>query len=321
MAAAGAAKVLFDLSQTVNGDPFLHSPHQGDPRLRRLIKDPLLHFALGGALLFAAYAWLNPPSPQTESQSRQIRIGAGELKWLVATWQGQSGREPTGEEVRELVTNLVKEELLSREAREMRLDENDTIVRRRLAQKLEFLLQDTARLAEPSEEELRRFYEASPQAFFTEPRISFEQIYFKPERRKDAVATLPKLVGASPEEAARIGDRLMVESDFRDADRQSVGAALGPDFARAVFKLPPGEWRGPLESGYGVHLVKVTAIQPARRRDFSEVRPLVLERWREQQEREAQARFFAGLMAKYDVRIDEDVKAAMGAPLTLGSEK
>ena len=281
----------------------------------------MLHFALGGALLFAAYAWLNPPAPQPDGASRQVRVGAGELKWLLATWRGQSGRDATGDELRELVTNLVKEELLSREAREMRLDENDTIVRRRLAQKLEFMLQDTVRIAEPSDEELRRFYRAAPQAFLTEPRISFEQIYFKPERRKDAAAALPNLVGASPEEAARIGDRLMVESDFRDADRQAVEAAFGPDFAGAVFKLPAGRWQGPLESGYGLHLVKVSAIQPARPRGFEEVRPLVLERWRERQQREAQARFFARLMSKYDVRIDEKVQAAMGGPLTLGSDR
>jgi hypothetical protein len=105
----------------------------------------LLHFAVGGVLLFAVYAWLNPPVPA--SDARQVRVGAGEVKWLAATWRGQTGREPTPAELRELVANLVKEELLSREAREMRLDENDTIVRRRLAQKLEFLLQDTARLA------------------------------------------------------------------------------------------------------------------------------------------------------------------------------
>lgn len=275
------------------------------------LREPLLHFAVGGALLFGAYAWLNPSAPASEA-GRQVRIGAGEMKWLATTWQRQWGREPAPGELRVLVSNLVKEELLAREAREMRLDENDTIVRRRLAQKLEFVLQDTARLTEPSEEELRRFYEASPDAFLTGPRVSFTQIYFRSERRSAAAAALPKLVGATPSDAARLGDRLLVEAEFRDAEPQAVAAAFGPDFARAVFKLQPGAWHGPLESGYGVHLVRVAAAQPAQPRAFEEVRPLVLERWREQQQRAAEARFLERLMAKYEVLIDDSVKAAIG---------
>ena len=284
----------------------------------RWLREPLLHFALGGALLFAVYALLERPAPASDAK---VRIGAGEMKWLATTWQRQWGREPTPGELRVLVSNLVKEELLAREAREMRLDQNDTIVRRRLAQKLEFVLQDTARLAEPSAQELRRFYEASPDAFLTGPRVSFTQIYFRSERRSAAAAALPKLVGAAPADAARLGDRLQVESEFRDAEPQAVAAAFGPDFARAVFKLPPGAWHGPLESGYGVHLVRVAAAQPAQRRDFEEVRPLVLERWREQQQREAEARFFERLMAKYEVLIDDSVKAAIGEPLNPAQRK
>jgi hypothetical protein len=295
-------------------------PFQGNPQVKWL-RDPLLHFAAAGALLFVIYAWLNPAAPGSDAASRQVRIGAGEVKWLATTWQRQWGREPTQEELRDLVSNLVKEELLSREAREMRLDENDTIVRRRLAQKLEFVLQDTARQGEPSETQLRRFYEASPKAFLTQPRVSFSQVYFSRERRKDAArdaaAALPKLVGASPAEAARMGDRLLVETEFRDADPQTVAAAFGPQFARAVFELQPGKWHGPLESGYGLHLVRVAAAQAERQRDFADVRPQVLERWREQQQREAEAVFYRRLMAKYEVLVDDNVKALLGAPLNL----
>lgn len=289
------------------------------------LRDPLLHFAAAGALLFAVYAWLNPATPGSDAASRQVRIGAGEVKWLVTTWQRQWGREPTQEELRDLVSNLLKEELLSREAREMRLDENDTIVRRRLAQKLEFVLQDTARQGEPSEAELRRFYQASPKPFLTQPRVSFSQVYFSRERRKDAArdaaAALPKLVGASPAEAARMGDRLLVETEFRDADPQTVAAAFGPQFARAVFELQPGRWHGPLESGYGLHLVRIAVMQAERQRDFADVRPQVLERWREQQQREAEALFYRRLMAKYEVLVDDNVKALVGEPLNLAPAK
>jgi hypothetical protein len=253
--------------------------------MRRWLGEPLLHFVLGGALLFALYTALNPASP--ESDHRQIRIGAGEVKWLVTTWQRQWGREPTAEELRMLVAGLVKEELLAREAREMRLDEGDTIVRRRLAQKLEFVVKDTARLREPTDEELRRFYEGSPKGFLTEPRISFSHTYVN--AGTDARAARPKLL----------------ESEFRDADPQTVAATFGPQFARAVFELEPGAWHGPIESGYGQHLVRVSSAQPAQPRDFADVRPLVVERWREQESRAVEERFFEQLKAKYKVVVEE----------------
>ena len=252
--------------------------------MKARLKDPLLHFAAGGALLFAAYAWLSPAPPP--SDARQIRIGAAEVKWLDATWRGQTGRAPTAEELRELIANLVKEELLSREARELRLDENDTIVRRRLAQKLEFMLQDMARIAAPSDEELRRFHAASPGLFLTETRVSFSH----------------RFVGEG--KAPRL-----LEAEFRDADLQSVAAAFGPQFARAVFELQPGGgWRGPIESGYGAHLVQVTALEPAKPRSFDEVRPLLVEHWREAKQREAQARYIERLMGKYQVILEPGVQ-------------
>ena len=119
--------------------------------MKRWLQEPLLHFLVGGAILFGIHAWVNPGSADSDTASRQIRIGAGEVRWLAETWERQWRRPPTQEELNGLVSNLLREELLAHEAKELRLDENDTIVRRRLAQKLEFMIQDTARLAEPTE--------------------------------------------------------------------------------------------------------------------------------------------------------------------------
>lgn len=288
--------------------------------VNRWLKEPLLHFFVAGALLFGAYAWLNPPAPDAEVRLRQVRIGAGEVKWVTETWVRQWGREPTPEELRALVTNLLKEELLAREAREMRLDENDTIVRRRLAQKLEFIVRDTARLVEPTEDELRRLYDAHPDRFLEPARVSFRQIYFNPARRKDAatdaVATLTGLSAAGAPDPDALGDRFLLDAEYAAVDRQAVAAAFGPGFAREVFALAPGAWHGPIASGYGLHLVAVASAQPARRRGFDEVRAQVLALWREERERESDARLFAGLLEKYDVVIDERVKPLVG-PLGL----
>ena len=183
-----------------------------------------------------------------------MRIGEGDVQWLKETWARQWQREPTREELRGLVTEFLKEELLTREAREMGLDGNDTVVRRRLAQKLEFLIQDTSRLSEPTDDDRRA------------------------DAAADAKTVLEKLSHAdAPASAADMGDRLLIDAEFHDADEQTVSGQFGRDFARAVFTLKQGEWQGPIESGYGLHLVHVSELKPARQREFAEVHAQALE--------------------------------------------
>ena len=139
----------------------------------------MLHFLVLGALLFGAYAWLNRgASARQERGAGAVRITTNEVAWLADTWARQRQHPPTREELRGLVTEYLKEELLAREARAMGLDEDDLVVRRRLAQKLEFLVQDTSQLAEPTDEDLRRIYEANLEQFQTKARISFTQVFF-----------------------------------------------------------------------------------------------------------------------------------------------
>jgi hypothetical protein len=283
--------------------------------MQRLLKEPLLHFLVLGALLFAVYSWLNRSLPDNKSAAGTVRITSNEIAWLKETWSRQWQREPTRDELRGLVTDFLKEELLSREARALGLDQNDTIVRRRLAQKLEFLVQDTSSLAEPTEEDLRRFYEANPERFQTNARISFTQVFFSREKRADAAteakAALSDLAhGANP---ADFGDRLLVDSELVDADMQSVAGQFGREFADAVFALKPGAWNGPIESGYGLHLVRVSKIKPANRREFSEVKTQVVEYWRQQRQRSDNEKYFVSLLKKYDVVMDDNVKPLIGS--------
>lgn len=278
----------------------------------KLLKEPLLHFLVLGAALYGVYTWQNSGKGE-KSPVVQVRIGDDDVRWLKETWARQWQREPTQEELRGLVTEYLKEELLAREARAMGLDENDTIVRRRLAQKLEFLIQDTSLLAEPTDEDLRRFYESNPERFSDAARVSFTHVFFNRDRRADAAAdakaALEKLSHAdAPASAADMGDRLLIDAEFHDADEQAVSAQFGREFARTVFALKPGEWQGPIESGYGLHLVRVSQLKPSRQREFSDVRAQALEFWREQRQREDKEVYFNGLLKKYNVIIDDSVK-------------
>jgi hypothetical protein len=286
--------------------------------MKRLLREPLLHFLIAGSSIFAAYAWLNPAGRgAAPAGSREVRISAGDLRWLSEAFSRQWQRPPTRAEMRGLVTDLLREELLAREAREIGLDENDTIVRRRLAQKMSFLIEDTARLTDPTEDDLRRFYAAHPDLFQEPGRISFTQVYFGPEHRAnaaaDARAALARLAPSTPAAvAAQLGDRLMLESEFDHADESGVTAQFGADFSRAVFALEPGAWHGPIASGYGFHLVRVSAVRPARTLEFAEVRQRVMERWRDRQQQVADARYFAGLIKKYDIVADTSIRALIG---------
>ena len=284
--------------------------------MKKLLQEPLLHFVLIGAVLFGAYAWRNRGAAD-ENKPRQVRISEGDVQWLKETWARQWQREPTREELRGLVTEFLKEELLAREAREMGLDQNDTFVRRRLAQKVEFLVQDTSRLVEPTEDDLRRFYAAHPERFSEPARRSFTHLYFSREHRKDAVADARAVLDQlshSPTAArpSELGDRLLLDSEFQVVDSQAVAGQFGEKFSSAVFALPPGAWHGPIESGYGLHLVRVSAQTPARLREFAEVRAQVLDRWRDQRQREDNEKYFAALLKKYDVVVDASVKPLVG---------
>ena len=145
-----------------------------------LLREPLLHFAVVGAILFGGYSWLNGKRSEATAVE-PVRIGEGDVRWLKQTWSSQWLREPSAEELKGLVDDLLNEKLMAREAEAMGLGEDDTIIRRRLAQKLKFLVEDTAQLAEPSEAELRQFYAANATHFETPGKLSFRQVYFNPE--------------------------------------------------------------------------------------------------------------------------------------------
>ena len=272
--------------------------------MRRWLKEPLLHFLVVGGLLFAAHAWLNRGGGEAP---HVVHLTAAEVNWLKEMWARQWQRPPNEQELRGLVTDYVKEGLLAREARALGLDENDTIVRRRLAQKLAFFVQDTARLAEAGEDELRQLYDMSRTRYQIPARLSFTQLYFKTEAA--ARQGLDELATRSP---AELGDRSLLESVYTQVDEQTVTSLFGRAFADTLFALEPGQWHGPVESGYGFHLVHIRERQAAQPRPFDEVRSQVLDEWHRSQQAKVNAQFFAGLLKKYDLVVDESIKPLLG---------
>ena len=282
--------------------------------MKRWLNEPLLHFLVLGALLFGIHGWLHRGESSLDNGG-PVRITTKDIAFLAETFQRQRQREPTPEELRVMIAVFLKEELLGREARAMGLDQNDLVIRRRLAQKVEFIVEDSTRVAEPTDAELQRSYKANLELYQVPARISFTHVFFDPEKRHaaaaDARAALAALSRGAPV-ARDTGDPFALDAYVRDDDRRTVAGQFGEQFANAVFVLKPGAWNGPITSSFGLHLVRVTEAKPMRQLEFSEVRPQVRQRWRDEHQREANQQYFATLLKKYGVVVDGDLKPFVG---------
>ena len=275
--------------------------------MRRLLREPLVHFLLIGGLLFAIHG-LAPAGSATPAASREIRLSYDELGQLVILFKSQWRREPTAEEFERLVEDKVQAEILYREALAMGLDKSDEIVKRRMAQKMQFLAEDVAAAREPTSAELRPWYEKNSASFAQPSRVSFRHLYFSPDRRgararEDAAQALAKLAG-QPEDAriaASLADPFMFQDHYRDRAPEFLGTDFGPQFARAAATLPPGSWQGPVESGFGWHLVFVDTVIPGRVPAFEEIESDVRTAWLAEQKALAWRKAYKEMRAKYSV--------------------
>lgn len=288
-----------------------------------LLREPLLHFAVVGALLFGAYAWLNRNEPPASAVDRTIRITERELTWLADTSARTWQRTPNESEFEALIADYLREELLAREARELELDRDDTVVRRRLAQKMNFILEGTARLASPTDAQLRARYDDDPARFRTPVRSTFRQVFFSTARRGDRAATdalraLARLTRRDRAvDAAGLGDASLLPRVLTDSDEQTIAGQFGAEFARTIGTIAPGVWQGPIASEFGLHLVLVSARVEGQLRTFDEVRAELLDEWQREQEAAARNAYFAGLLRKYDVQATARAQRMIGPAMAL----
>jgi hypothetical protein len=278
----------------------------------RLLKEPLLHFIIIGGLLFAALAALDPGRSGEPAAPPPIRLTVTDAERLKEMWTRQWRRPPTDEELESLLADHLKEEVLSREARALELDVGDAVVRRRLAQKMTFLFDDTIRIAEPPEAELHTLYQTRPDLVRTPARVSFSQIFFHRKQGDNRARTSLAALSNATALPVEHGDRLLLGDTFTDQDERAIDNLFGAAFARAVMDLPVGTWSGPVESGYGLHLVKVMEASPSRALPFTEVRERLAQEWRRERQETANAQLYEGLLRKYRLVADPAVRPWLG---------
>ncbi len=280
--------------------------------LARLLREPLLHFVSAGALLFLLFG-LSTDTIVEDSQ--RIEISKADIGRLSVLWQRKRQREPTEVELEGLINAHIREEVLYRTALEMGLDRNDTIVRRRLAQKVEFISSDLADQIAPSESALIAYLREYPKKFEIPGQISFTQVYFNTERRgdnahSDAMRLLAELNQSNKVNGVlAAGDPFMLGEKHQAVTRQEVSRLFGGEFADKLFKLDTGGWHGPIVSGYGLHLVHIENKADTRQPALSEVRHKVSVEWAAQQRKNADDDFYSALRARYEIVVDSTDKS------------
>ncbi|HQR19275.1 MAG TPA: peptidylprolyl isomerase [Burkholderiaceae bacterium] len=275
--------------------------------MKRLLQEPLIHFLVLGALLFVAYRHWEPVAGAAPA-SKEIRLTYDQLAQLALQFQAQWRRPPTAAELDRLVENSVQSEILYREALAMGLDKDDEIVKRRMAQKMQFLAEDVAAAREPTSAELKAWFDKNRARFAQPNRVSFRHLYFSPDSRgrrarEDAEKALTQLAGQPQDSkiAAKLADPFMFQDYYRDRAPDYLGKEFGPQFALAVAKLVPGRWSGPIESGFGWHLVYVDTLIPGSVPAFEEVEPDVKVTWLGEQKLLAWQKAYQEMRAKYTV--------------------
>ncbi len=275
------------------------------------LREPLLHFTLLGALIFAAYALV---ARHDASGPDEIVVTQTQLAMLATTFAGTWQRAPTADEMDGLIHDYVREEIAAREAVALGLDRDDIVIRRRLRQKLEFISEDLTSRAEPSERDLEAYLAAHESVFRTEQRLTFVQVYLDPQRHgdrltRDADALLANLTADPNVDAQALGDSLLLGSHFDALPSSEVAREFGEDFAKQVAVLPVGRWQGPVQSGYGTHLVHVIDRDEGRTPPLAECRDAVKREWSNAQRTEASEAFYRALLERYSVRIEAPVPA------------
>jgi peptidyl-prolyl cis-trans isomerase C len=272
------------------------------------LREPLLHFVLGGALLFSAYAWLAPRAPDASSDTIVVTDAH------MDAWRKElariHGREPTDEEIAAVAREFVDEEILYREALALGLDSADLVVRRRLAQKMRFLLEDTMPLAPATDAELATWYDEHRAEFAEPARVSVTQVFVSADAHGDEAAAVAARLrerlaaaGAPAADGPGLGDAFPAGSTFEDASERELANYFGAALAARVMELPIGEWSEPIASAWGVHVLRVSTRTAAREPPLSEIRERVAQAYEDARRDAANDARMAELRARYDVRL------------------
>jgi hypothetical protein len=274
--------------------------------MKRLLREPLLHFLLLGAVLFAAHGIV---ARGGTSEPGRIVVTQGQIESMAMLFSRTWQRTPSDAELQGLIRSYVREEVLYREGLVLGLDRDDPIIRRRIGQKLEFVTEN-AEAAEPSDKELQAYLDLHREMFAAEPKFTFRHIYLDPRKHEKTLAADAERIlnglnsPGSSLDAAGLGDPTTLPLHFDDTPASGIKNILGDEFVKALAQIAPGRWTGPVESGYGMHLVQVSERTESRNPALAEVRESVKREWQRARRAEANEKSYQNLLQRYTVTIE-----------------
>ena len=269
--------------------------------IKRILTEPLLHFLLIGLVLLFAYEAIQEDLPE----DNKIIVNQNRIFQLNSIFAKKWQRPPTRQELEGLVNDYVLEEIYYREALRLGLDRDDTVIRRRLRQKMEFLSSDMVSIQDATEQQLTRFMQENPEKFRRQPEYSFSQVYFNPDKHSDIdVDSLARERLSNTGNATPVGDSSMLPANLANVTPKFIDSRFGQGFAQQLDGLNIGEWDGPVESGFGVHLVKVDKISPALMPQLDEIRTQVYNEWKHDQLQNLTRKMNERLLNNYQVTIE-----------------
>jgi len=269
-----------------------------------LIREPLVQFLLAGIAIFAIYELVGS---QSEPLRDRIVVTEGRVQQLALVFAKTWQRPPSPQEMRGLIDAFVKEEIYYREAIQLGLDRDDTLIRRRMQQKMEFLSEPSDDRLTASDAALQSFYDANQADFLIEPKVEFQQILIDPDKDGEpaearAEQLLEQLRDSSQDiDASELGDATLLPYATRLSSLTSIGNGFGEDFAKKLATVPADEWTGPIKSPFGLHLVHITDHREERLPPLNEVRKAVVQKWRTQERDRFQQDEYDRLRANYEV--------------------
>jgi hypothetical protein len=273
--------------------------------IRKLLREPMLHFLLIGIALFGAYRWVSPG----DSGGRRIVITQGVVDDLVTQHVAARGREPSTIELNHLIESYVRDEILYREGVRLGLERDDIVVKRRVRQKIEMIAEEDASTRAPTDAELSAYLVANQPRFVQPAILTFEQIFIGASTSGrgvvHAVAVTRALrKGADPEE---LGKPTLLPHRMTRTPADLVARDFGVSFAAALEKVPVGEWVGPIDSSFGAHYVRVSDRTPAAAPQLAAVRDQVMREWENERRQRARNDAYTKMRGEYQVSIETEL--------------
>ena len=246
-------------------------------RIKKILKSPLVYFFVIGFVIFGLHSFLNREK-QDDTDPFTVDVTSADIEWIRSSWEARMKRQPMQHELQELINRFIRDEILFREAMAMDLDDRDLVIQRRLVQKLTFVFEDLAETIEPTNDELKKYMQENHEKYRIPEMISFTQVYFNPEKRKNIMEETESLLAglkskeSAPEEAVFLGDSIMIDSAFREKSPDEVARILGKEFADELFSIDENGWQRPIGSTFGLHLVYISDHIASQMPEFENIR-------------------------------------------------